>query len=208
MALYGGRGGPGGMGWQGWENAGGQSVGPGGAWDENTSYNQNYRGKIPEGARTFNPNAPPPTRGPNGELLHQNPNWTQGGNEYYWLNQDGNPAGSTGFNGSNVSNAPWNNQPPAPRQGGGRMQPQNQAQSWGGGGQTDPFQGGGPQFMPAQGGGGWGGQTDPMQGGQGPRLSNQAGGWGGQMDPYQGGPGRPRPTMAANMLGSMYGQRR
>ena len=207
---------------QGGENAAGQQWSSGQMMDPNEwTYSTNYSGTIPEGARTYDPNAPAPTRDPRtGAILHKNPLWTQGGDEYYWLNEDGTPAGSTGFNGSNVSNAPWNNQSPAPRQGGGgggatnpfqggggggqpdpyqgggRMQPQNQSQPWGSGGATDPFQGGGG-----------GGATDPYQGGQGPRMSTQAGGYG-QSDPYQGGWGGTNPSMAGRMLGSMFGQRR
>jgi len=201
---------------RGWETVGGGQWNAGQVSNPNDwSYSTNYSGNIPEGAQTFDPNVrpDPPIIGPNGEILHRNPLWTQGGDEYYFLDENGNPAGSTGFNGSNVSNAPWNNQPPAPRQGGGGGGWGAQNPYQGGGGQTDPFQGGNrmqPQAPPRSGGGGWGGQTDPFQGGQGPAMSPQANWGGGQTDPYQGGNGwgGSQPTMAGRMLGSMYGQRR
>jgi len=144
---------PGQQGGGDWETAGGgawnagQRVDPGG-W----TYSTNYSGKIPEGARTFNPNTPPGQRDPRtGAPLHMNPLWTQGGSEYYWLNEDGTPAGSTGFTGSNVSNAPWNATPQV--RGGGSQMGQ---QGGGGGGQP----GGLGQY-----GGGGGGQQFGLGGG-------------------------------------------
>ena len=234
------KGGPGGLGWQGWENAAGQSVGPGGVWDENTIYSNDYSGTIPEGARTADLGGQR-QRGMYSSTTAQGlyeraqggdpaavaeyqqyvsryyPNWgTQGGGQGTPGQSGGGGGGQSYGWGGNVSfpgSTTTIGQPggPDPRQGGGRMQPQDQAQQWGGGGgQTDPFQGGGgggatDPYL----GGGWGGQTDPPQGGQGPRMSTQANWGGGQTDPYQGGGwGGARQTMAGRMLGSMYGQRR
>jgi len=193
---------------RGWETAGGGQWNAGQVSDpvNDWSYNQNYSGKIPEGAQTFDPNAPDPRiadlrgRCMGGDRdacqqlssIEQNAadkrgNWggNQGGGGQGTLGQYGGGGGGGGGGqtfgwGGNV-NFPGSTttigQPggPDPRQGGGRMQPQDQAQPWGNGGATDPYQGGG-----------WGGQTDPMQGG-----------WGGT-----------RPSMAGRMLGSMFGQRR
>ena len=247
---YGGSG-PRGLGWQGWENAAGQSIGPGGAWDENTIYSNDYSGTIPEGAGTADLGGQR-QRGMYSSTTAQGlyeraqggdpaavaeyqqyvsryyPNWgTQGGGGQgssgsggrggnWGGNQGGGGQGTFGqyggggggggggqtFGWGGNVNFPGSTttigQPggPDPRQGGGRMQPQDQAQPWGNGGATDPYLGGG-----------WGGQTDPPQGGQGPRMSTQSGGYG-QPDPMQGGWGGTRPSMAGRMLGSMFGQRR
>ena len=219
MPSYSGNGGPGGLGWQGWENAAGQRVGPGGVWDENTIYSNDYSGTIPEGARTADLGGQRQRGMYSGTTAQGLYERAQGGDpaavseyqqyvsRYYpdYFSQRG--GGATGGNATPTTTI---GQPggPDPRQGGGRVQPQNQAQPWGNGGATDPFQGGGgggatDPYL----GGGWGGQTDPPQGGQGPRMSTQAGGYG-QPDPFQGGWGGTKPSMAGRMLGSMFGQRR
>ena len=223
---YGG-GGPRGLGWQGWENAAGESIGPGGSWDDQSNmYSSTTAQGLYERAQGGDPAAISeyeqyvsrhyPDWGSSGGRGGQGSsgsggrggNWggNQGGGGQGTFGQYGGGGGGGGGGqtfgwGGNV-NFPGSTttigQPggPDPRQGGGRMQPQDQAQPWGNGGATDPYQGGG-----------WGGQTDPMQGGQGPRMSTQAGGYG-QPDPFQGGWGGTKPSMAGRMLGSMFGQRR
>ena len=199
---------PGNMGGD-WETVGGgawhagQRVDPGG-W----TYSTNYSGKIPEGARTFNPNTPPGQRDPRtGAPLHMNPLWTQGGSEYYWLNEDGTPAGSTGFTGSNVSNAPWNATPQVRgggsqigQQGGGGGQPGGMGQYGGGGGGQQFGLGGGGQ----QGQGNWGSPYSTANSGWGgPSGGQPQSPWGGGT-PQLGGQGPS--SYIAGLMNSMYGR--